>query len=115
MYVTCTNACLSTNDEGFRIGLGSFISGYLSIPNPTNNSWLGYNPVTDPLGSLHSFQIPLYTNVTIITNSTYRFNGGAPSLTTNLALDYEQNVVNPITVRATRSRTGSWPPRTMFR
>ena len=95
MYVTCTNDCLFTNDEGFRTGLGSFISGNLSIPNPSNNLWTGYNPTVNPLGSLLSFQIPLYTNVTIITNSTYRFNGGAPFLTTNLALDYEQNVQYP--------------------
>ena len=35
--------------------------------------------MTDPLWHLSlSFQIPLDTNVTIITNSMYRFNGGAP-------------------------------------
>lgn len=101
MYVTCTNSCLFTNSEGFNTSLGSLISGFLPIPM---NLWRGYNPTVDPLGSQLSFQIPLYTNVTIITNSMYRFNVGGnfeepghigPYLTTNLALPFEANVTGP--------------------
>ena len=87
-----------TNDMKFSTILYFGVSNTLQIPNLTVNVWPGYNPVTDPLGSQRSFQIPLDTNVMVVTNSTYRFNSGAPFLTTNLALPYEQNVVNPITL-----------------
>ncbi|HTQ49206.1 MAG TPA: hypothetical protein VMJ12_00750 [Candidatus Acidoferrales bacterium] len=80
-----------TNDEGFSADFPVFpIAGSIVITN--GNVWPGYNPVTDPLGSLQSFQIPLYTNVIVIPNSIYRFNNGSPFLTTNLLLPYEQNV-----------------------
>ena len=84
-----------TNDMKFSTSVYFGISNPFKIPN--GNIWPGYNPLTDPLGSQLSFQIPLYTNVMVITNSMYRFNGGTPFLTTNLALHYEQNVVDPVT------------------
>ncbi|HUA37479.1 MAG TPA: hypothetical protein VMA35_03650 [Candidatus Sulfopaludibacter sp.] len=88
-----THAIL-TNDEGFSADFPVFpIAGCIQITN--GNVWPGYNPLTDPFGSLQSFQIPLYTNVIVIPNSLYRFNNGAPGapfLTTNLVLPYEQNV-----------------------
>ncbi len=95
------HAALS-NDENFSADLPVFpISGSIAIP--AGNVWPGYNPVTDPLGSLLSFQIPLNTNVLVITNSMYRFNvgitvaepgfiAGRPYLTTNLSAPYEQDV-----------------------
>jgi hypothetical protein len=93
------HAALS-NDENFAVDLPVFpISGSILIP--AGNVWPGYNPATDPFGSLLSFQIPLNTNVTVITNSMYRFNTPGnveepgyfgPYLTTNLSLPYEVNV-----------------------
>ncbi len=92
-----------TNDENLSIDLPAFpIFGSIQIP--PGNIWPGYNLAVDPFGSLLSFQIPLNTNVTIITNSMYRFNVGGnveepghtgPYLTTNLTLPYEQNVTFP--------------------
>jgi hypothetical protein len=80
-----------TNEEGFSVDFPVFpIAGFIEMTN--QNVWPGYNPVTDPLGSLQSFQIPLFTNVVVLANSIYRFNNGAPFLTTNLALPYEQDV-----------------------
>jgi hypothetical protein len=73
-----------TNDEGFRTNLSFMTTGVLPVDN-----WPGYNSFTpNP-----SFQIPLNTSVMAITNSMYRFNGSNPFLTTNLALQYESNVV----------------------
>ena len=97
MYVTCTNTCLLTNDENFSTSLGSLISGnlHIDINSNANNGWPGYNPVGNASSIFltpASFQLPLDTNVTIVTNSMYRFNGGAPFLTTNLALPYEEGV-----------------------
>jgi hypothetical protein len=86
------HAALS-NEENFSVDLPVFpIFG--SIVIPAGNVWPGYNPVTDPLGSLLSFQIPLNTNVTVIPTAMYRFND--PSyplhLTTNLDLPFEVGV-----------------------
>jgi hypothetical protein len=93
------HAALS-NDETFVVDLPVFpIFGFIQIP--AGNVWPGYNPATDPFGSLLSFQIPLNTNATVITNSMYRFNTPGnvedpgyvgPYLTTNLTLPYEVNV-----------------------
>jgi hypothetical protein len=93
------HAALS-NDENFAVDLPVFpIFGFIQIP--AGNVWPGYNPGTDPFGSLLSFQIPLNTNATVITNSMYRFNTPGnvedpgyvgPYLTTNLTLPYEVNV-----------------------
>jgi hypothetical protein len=92
IYVRDNSAhAVLTNDEGFSADFPVFpIAGSIQIPD--GNVWPGYNPLTDPLGSPLSFQIPLYTNVTVIPNSSYRFNNGAPFLTTNLELPYEQDV-----------------------
>jgi len=88
-----------TNDEGFSADYPAFpIASNLQIT--AGYVWPGYNPVTDPLGSQLSFQIPLYTNVTVITNSTYLINGltyngityPPRSLTTNQALPFETGV-----------------------
>jgi hypothetical protein len=89
----------SINGEYFSVDLPAFpIFGSIQL---AGNVWPGYNPAIDPFGSLRSFQIPLLTNVTVITNSMYRFNVGGnveepghtgPYLTTNLTLPYEQNV-----------------------
>jgi len=106
IYVNCTNTCLFTNDEGFSTSLGSMISAYFPITSVSNNDngWPGYNPLSlgPPLFlTPASFQIPLDTNVAIITNSMYRFNvggnyeepgHGGPYLTTNLNLPYETGV-----------------------
>jgi hypothetical protein len=93
------HAALS-NDETFSAEFPVY-SMFGSIQIPAGNIWPGYNPVTDPFGSQLSFQIPLNTNVMVITNSMYRFNTAGnveepghmgPYLTTNLSLPYEQNV-----------------------
>jgi hypothetical protein len=98
------NAALR-NDEGFSNDVPAYgIVGSNAIPNLTLGIWPGYNPTNDPFGSQLSFQIPLFTNVLVITNSTYRFNvgitvpepgfvAGRPYLTTNLSSPYEENVV----------------------
>jgi len=96
------HAALS-NDERFSADLPVFPMSN-SIAFLPGNVWPGYNLVIDPLGSLLSFQIPLNTNVMVVTNSIYRFNvgnttpepgfvAGQPYLTTNLASPYEENVM----------------------
>ena len=96
------HAALS-NDESFSADLPVFPMSN-SIAFLAGNVWPGYNLKRDPLGSLLSFQIPLNTNVIVITNSVYRFNvgnttpepgfvAGHPYLTTNLASPYEENVM----------------------
>jgi hypothetical protein len=103
IYVRDTLAhAVLTNDEGFTADFPVFpVAGSIEIPNGNIDIWPGYNPATDPFGSLQSFQIPLNTNVTVITGSMYRFNVGGnveepghigPYLTTNLTLPYEANV-----------------------
>ena len=83
------NAAL-TNDQNFSADVSIFpIAGSIQIPS--GNVWPGYNALIDPIGS-QSFQIPLYTNVMVITNSMYRFNSGAPFLTTDLDLPFETGV-----------------------
>jgi hypothetical protein len=83
------NAAL-TNDQNFFADVSIFpIAGSIQIPS--GNVWPGYNALIDPIGS-QSFQIPLYTNVMVITNSMYRFNSGAPFLTTDLDLPFETGV-----------------------
>ncbi len=98
IYVTCTNACLLTNDEDFSTNLASLISGYLAIDSTSNNNngWPGYNPQSSGTAVFltpASFQIPLNTNIVGIPTSMYRFNVGGnleepgytgPYLTTNL-------------------------------
>jgi hypothetical protein len=96
IYVTCANSYLLTNDEGFIGGIGFLTTGFLPLDGTSNNNngWPGYNPTVNPLMAPLSFQIPLDTNFSVIPTSMYRFNVGAPppTLTTNLALDFEQNV-----------------------
>jgi hypothetical protein len=83
------NAAL-TNDQNFFADVSIFpIAGSIQIPS--GNVWPGYNALIDAIGS-QSFQIPLYTNVMVITNSVYRFNSGAPFLTTDLDLPFESGV-----------------------
>jgi len=110
IYVTNYFYATLTNDEYFSTSLAFLITNSLSIIPASNNDngWPGYNP--DGSGAPHpaillspaSFQLPLDTNVTIITNSMYRFNtggnvqepwaGSGPYLTTNLAWPFESNV-----------------------
>jgi hypothetical protein len=97
IYVTNYLSVTLTNDENFNINLTFFppispISGFLPIPNTAINAWPGYNPAVNPITAPLSFQIPLDTNVAVIPTTTYRFNGSAPFLTTNLALPFETGV-----------------------
>jgi hypothetical protein len=97
IYVTNYLSVMLTNDENLQpVGASFPISGYLQIPNPTNNIWPGYNLAgIASTNTSASFQIPLTNNVAFIPDSMYRFNGGNPFLTTNLALQFETNVVIP--------------------
>ena len=93
IYVTDSQTVTLTNDEGLNTSAAMILSGSLEIPNATNSVWPGYNPTVDPLSTPTSFQIPLNTSAIFIPPSIYRFNGGSPFLTTNLALPFESNVV----------------------
>jgi len=93
IYVSDNQLVTLTNDEGLNTAITTLFSGSLQIPSGTNNTWPGYNPIVDPLGSLAAFQIPLDTNVTAVPPSIYRFNvGGLPYLTTNFGLPFETNL-----------------------
>jgi hypothetical protein len=94
VYVTCTNSFLLTNDESFSDSFAFTTFGSLSIINTDNggHGWPGYNPILFPLMAPLSFQLPLNTNMGVIPTSIYRFNGGAPFLTTNLDLPFETGV-----------------------
>jgi len=76
-----------TNDEGFSTNWNLVTSAGLIVP-----VWPGYDPINNPLGVGASFQLPLNATIAAIPNSIYRFNGGYPYLTTNLALPYETNL-----------------------
>ncbi len=91
IYVTCTNSFLLTNDENFSESFAFSSAGLLPIAPADNNGngWPGYNPVLNPLMAPLSFQLPLNTSFGIVPTSMYRFNGGAPFLTTNLDLPFE--------------------------
>ena len=97
IYVTDATSGVLSNDENFSKPITNYITGSLVINSASNNNngWPGYNPqgsgasVPQILLSPASFQLPLIANVAMITNSTYRFNGGAPFLTTNVELPYE--------------------------
>ena len=88
IYVTNYLYVTLTNDELFGTNLFWALSGYI----PPFANWPGYGNIIQP--NLSSFQIPLNTNLTVITNSTYIFNsGGTPFLTNPPAAAYESNVV----------------------
>jgi hypothetical protein len=89
IFVTNYLTMVLTNDEGFNTNAAMILSGFIPIPNSTNSVWPGYNPNSPSF----SFQIPLNTNVAFVPVSMYRFNGGSPFLTTNVALPYETNVL----------------------
>jgi hypothetical protein len=91
LYVTCTSSLLLTNDENFSEGFAFTTNGSLLITSADNsgNGWPGYNPTIYPLMAPLSFQLPLNTSIGIIPTSIYRFNSGAPFLTTNLDLPFE--------------------------
>jgi hypothetical protein len=59
-------------------------------PSTANPVWPGYTNIY-PSQAPGSFQIPLQTNFAAVPVSMYRFNSGAPFLTTNLYLWYETN------------------------
>jgi hypothetical protein len=90
-----------TNDENFGTNLAWYLSGHIPINlfDPTNKFWPGYNLTGNPLAAPYSFQIPLNTDLTVVTNSTYHFNvvggmlAGPPYLVTPPATNYETNVV----------------------
>jgi hypothetical protein len=89
IFVTNYLTITLTNDEGFSTMADMIISGSVEILPP--NVWPGYNLYSpDP-----SFQIPLYTNITFVPESTYRFNqGGTPFLIpTSDSAAFESNVV----------------------
>jgi hypothetical protein len=95
IYVTNFMVVTLTNDENnfsFTTNLvaGSSLSFGPSII--TNLLWPGYTNSINPVLSAGSFQIPLEANFAAIPVSMYRFNGGAPFLTTNLALPFEMSV-----------------------
>jgi hypothetical protein len=106
IYVTNYVYATLTNDENFSINLAFLITNSLSITPASygGNGWPGFNLLGSgqaPLLTPASFQIPLDTNVTIVTNSTYHFNVGVsyeepghfgPYVTTNLNLPYEVGV-----------------------
>ncbi len=85
-----------TNDEDFSADYPAFPIASNIQTAAVYPFWPGYNPVTYQ----QSFEIPLYTNVTVITNSTYIINGltyngityPPRSLTTNQALPFETGV-----------------------
>ena len=85
LFVTNYLSMALTNDEGFRMGVGMVFTG--TNFNPING-WLGYNPARP--GS--SFQVPLNATYASVPVSMYRFNGGSPFLTTDMALPFEVNV-----------------------
>jgi hypothetical protein len=94
MYVYCTNSFLLTNDENFSERFAFTTNGFIPITPADNNGngWPGYNPGPNPLIAPLSFQLPLNTSFGIVPTSMYRFNGGAPFLTTNLDLPFETGV-----------------------
>ena len=90
IYVTNFLVVTLTNDENnFGYTTDLIAGGSLQFPNNTNAVWPGYTNYINPLLSPGSFQIPLATNFAAIPMSMYRFNGGNPFLTTNLAVPFE--------------------------
>jgi hypothetical protein len=94
IYVTCTNSSLLTNDEGFIDNINFSLFGSLLITSADNSGhgWPGYNPIINPLMAPISFQLPLDTTYSTVPTSIYRFDGGAPFLTTDLDLPFETGV-----------------------
>ena len=81
-YLTMT---LTNDENNFSYPTNLTASGFLQFPNSINAVWPRYN-INSPTPS---FQIPLQTNFAAVAVSRYRFNGGSPSLSTNLNLWYE--------------------------
>jgi hypothetical protein len=108
MYVDDNLSVTLTNDEylgygGLGYTTNFLITSSLQVPNAGLTAWPGYNLTAYPLSTPASFQIPLYTNVSVIPTAMYRFNvgntvaepgyvGGHPYLTTNLNAPYESGV-----------------------
>ena len=88
IYVTNFLTMTLTNDENISFTNYQIAGGSLQFPNSTNAIWPGYTNMY-PIFGLGSFQIPLATTFAAVPVSIYRFNGGNPFLTTNLALPFE--------------------------
>jgi hypothetical protein len=85
IYVTNYLFLTLTNDEKFATNMVWTLSGFAQIP-PL--------PVWAASSMSSSFITPMYTNLTVVTNSTYIFNtGGIPFLTNPPAASFESNVV----------------------
>lgn len=88
IYVTDALTMTLTNDENnFSYTTNFFFTTLLQT-----NNWQGFIPMVYPLLAPGSFLTnSLTTNFTAIPVSLYRFNGGAPFLTTSLNLPFETN------------------------
>jgi hypothetical protein len=94
IYVTNFLTMTLTNDENFTYTTYLIAGGSLQFPNSSNAVWQGYNPGVSPLLAPASFQTnfgTIPTNFAAVPVAIYRFNGGAPFLTTNLNLPFEIN------------------------